>query len=286
MRELGAGIFDLARGFNRLFQGKTWETNTNTYKREPLALNAYYGVNWNNYGTKIGTGVANGVAGFGLLYGNPFYDKKREVMDFFRFSGNFNIGAGQPPIASLEGYGLLFGRSKQTSKKSDNLFGMFHHYDYYSNKAYEIGAISFSAGWLNRFSTSKTSHILTAIHLGVVPLGGSKSNYVDTSGGKERNYSYSGGLDTKLEFSYSGKWGLIYAGYNLYWFHTYVGIKGNEFYGIIRPKVVINVTKNLGIGAQFLFAHKMGYYHDYPYVNGRAYQAMLLLQYKFGDITF
>ena len=86
-------------------------------RRKPLALNAYYGVNWNNYGTKIGTGVANGVAGFGLLYGNPFYDKKREVMDFFRFSGNFNIGAGQPRIASLEGYGLLFGRSKTNFKK-------------------------------------------------------------------------------------------------------------------------------------------------------------------------
>src|SRR4030095_11208886 len=217
MRELGAGIIDLARGFNRLFQGKTWEVNNDTYSRKPLALNAYYGLNWNNYGTKIGTGVANGVLGFGLLYGNPFYDKKREIMDFFRFSGNFNIGAGQPPIADLEGYALLFGREKQTSKKSDNLFGMFHHYDYLSNKAYEIGAISFTVGWLNRFKTSKTSQIITAIHLGVIPLGGSKSNYVDTAGGKERNYSYSGGADTKLEFSYSAKWGLVTSGYNLFW---------------------------------------------------------------------
>ena len=32
MRELGAGIFDLARGFNRIFQGKTWEVNKNTYE--------------------------------------------------------------------------------------------------------------------------------------------------------------------------------------------------------------------------------------------------------------
>ena len=286
MRELGAGLIDLARGFNRLFQGKTWEVNQNTYSRKPLALNAYFGANWNNYGTKIGTGVANGVAGFGLLYGNPFYNKKREIMDFFRFQGSFNIGAGQPAIADLEGYALLFGKSKQTSKKSDKLFGMFHHYDYLSNKAYEIGAISFSAGWMNRFRTSKTSHILTAIHLGVIPLGGSKSSYIDTSGGQERNYNYSGGFDTKLEFSYSGKWGIVYAGYNLFWYYTYVGIKGNEFYGILRPKAVFNVTKNLGIGAQFLFAHKIGNYRDYPYVNGRAYQAMLLLQYKFGDISF
>ena len=207
-------------------------------------------------------------------------------MDFFRFTGNFNIGAGQPLIGSLEGYGLLFGKSKHTSKTKDKLFGMFHHYDYYENKAYEVGAISFSAGWLNRFRTSESSRIITAIHLGVVPLGGSKSNYIDTVGGQERNYSFSGGLDTKLEFSYSGAWGLLYADYNLFWFYTYVGIKGHEYYGIFRPKVVINITKNLGIGAQFLFAHKTGYYRSYPTVNGRAYQGMLLLQYKFGDINF
>jgi hypothetical protein len=285
-REVGAGLIDLARGFNRIFQGKAWEVNKNTYSRKPLAMNAYYGVNWNNYGTKIGTGVANGVAGFGLIYGNPFHGKKREIMDFFRFSGQFNIGAGQPPIASLEGYAILFGNPKHTSKTTDKLFGMFHHYDYLSNKAYEIGAISFSAGLLHRFNTSKKSQILTAIHLGVIPLGGSKSNYIDTTGGKERNYNYSGGFDSKLEFAYSGKWGLFTVGYNLYWYYTYVGIKGNEFYGIFRPKVVINVIKNLGIGAQFLFAHKIGNYRDYPYINGRAYQAMLLLQYKIGDINF
>jgi hypothetical protein len=285
MRELGIGIIDVSRGFNRLFQGKSWKVNKNTYERKPLALNAYYGVNWNNYGTKIGTGVANGVMGFGLLYGNPFYDKKREIMDFFRVTGNFNIGAGQPAVGSLEGFGLLFGRSKKTSEKSDKLLGIFHHYDYYDNKAYEIGAISFGAGWLYRHNTSKNSQFLSSVHLGIVPLGASKSNYVDTTG-RERNYSYNGGLDTKLEISYSGKWGLFYAGYNFFWFHTYVGIAGNEYYGIFRPKVVINVNKNLGIGAQFLFAHKIGYYRDFPYVNGRAYQGMLLLQYKFGDITF
>jgi hypothetical protein len=220
------------------------------------------------------------------LYGNPFQGKKREIMDFFRFSGQFNIGAGQPAIASLEGYAILFGNPKHTSKTTDKLFGMFHHYDYLSNKAYEIGAISFSAGLLNRFRTSKTSQILTAVHLGVIPLGGSKSSYIDTTGGQERNYNYSGGFDTKLEFVYSAKWGFLSAGYNLYWYYTYVGIKGNEFYGILRPKAVFNVTKNLSIGTQFLFGHKIGNYHDYPDINARAYQAMLLLQYKIGDINF
>ena len=285
MREIGIGIIDISRGFNRLFQGKSWAVNKNTYAREPLALNAYYGVNWNNYGTKIGTGIANGVAGFGLIYGDPFKGKKREIMDFFRVAGNFNFGAGQPPIGSLEGYGLLFGKSKKTSKKTDKLQGIFHHYDYYDNKAYEIGAISFGVGWFNRYKTSESSRILATIHLGIIPLGASRSTYIDTTG-QERDYSFNGGLDAKLEFSYSGKWGLIYAGYNLYWFSTYVGIAGNELYGLLRPKIVINVTKDLGIGAQFLFAHKEGYYKDYESINGRAYQGMLLLQYKFGDISF
>ncbi len=285
MREIGIGIIDISRGVNRLFQGKSWAVNNNNYVREPLALNAYYGVNWNNYGTKIGTGIANGVAGFGLIYGNPFKEKKREIMDFFRVTGNFNFGAGQPRIGSLEGYGLLYGKTNKSSKKTDNLYGIFHHYDYYENKAYEIGAITFGVGWFNRYKTSKTSHFLSSINFGLMPLGASKSIYVDTTD-QERNYSFSGGLNTKLELYYVGKWGLIYAGYNLYWYHTYVGISGNELYGIFRPKIVVNVSQNLGIGVQFLFAHKKGFYHDFESVNGRAYQGMLLLQYKFGDISF
>ena len=285
MREIGIGIIDVSRGFNRLFQGKSWAVNKNTYVREPLALNAYYGVNWNNYGTKIGTGIANGVAGFGLIYGDPFKGNKREIMDFFRVAGNFNFGAGQPAIGSLEGYGLLFGKVSKSSEKSDKLLGIFHHYDYFDNKAYEIGAVTFGIGMFNRHRTSKTSNLITTVNLGIMPLGASKSFYIDTTN-QERNYSFNGGLNTKLELSYIGNWGLIYAGYNLYWYHTYVGIAGNELYGIFRPKVVINVTKNLGIGAQFLFAHKEGYYRDYENVSGRAYQGMLLLQYKFGDISF
>jgi hypothetical protein len=282
-RELGAGLIDLPRGFNRLFQSRSWEVNRNTYRREPLALNAYYGVNWNNYGTKIGTGVANGAFGFGLLYGDPFKEKKREIMDFFRLAGQFNVGAGQPAIGSLEGYGLLFGKESKSSNKTDKLFGAFQHYDYFENEAYQIGAITFGAGWLNRIKTSKTSNLLTAIHLGIIPLGGSKSAYIDTV---ERTYSFNGGADTKLEIYYTGNWGLLYAGYNLYWYYTYVGAKGNELYGIFRPKVVINVSKNLGVGAQFLFAHKEAFYHDFPNVSGRTYQAMLLLQYRFGAIAF
>ena len=285
MRELGAGIIDISRGFNRLFQGRLWEVNTNTYQREPLALNAYYGVNWNNYGTKIGTGIANGVAGFGLLYGDPFKKKKREIMDFFRVTGDFNIGAGQPAIGSLEGYGLLFGKVRKSSEKTDKLLGIFHHYDYFDNKAYEIGAVTIGVGMFNRHKISKSAQFISAINLGVIPLGASKSLYIDTNH-QERNYSFNGGLNAKAEISLTGNWGLFYASYYLYWFHTYVGIAGNEFYGLFRPKVVVNITKNLGIGAQFLFAHKTGYYHDFDNVNGRAYQAMLLLQYKFGNINF
>lgn len=283
LREVGIGFIDIARGFNRLFQGKSWEVNSNKYNRKPLALNVYYGVNWNNYGTKIGTGIANGVAGFGLLYGQPFATKKREIMDFFKMTGNFNFGAGQPKVGSLEGTGLLYGKSYKSSEKSDNLLGIFHQYDYLENKAYQIGAITFSAGFLKRTVTSGKSHLMYSVNLGVMPLGGSKSVYIDTV---ERTYSFSGGLNTKLEIYYTGNWGLLYAGYNFYWYNTYVGAKGNEFYGILRPKVVINITKNIGIGAQFFLGHKSGYYSDVPDIHGRTYQGMLLLQYKIGDIAF
>jgi hypothetical protein len=283
VREIGAGLIDIPRGFNRVFQAKSWNVETVTYERTPLALNAYYGVNWNNYGTKIGTGIANGVAGFGLIYGNPFENRKRAPMDFFRFAGNFNFGAGQPPIGNLEGYGSLYSKTHNYKNKRDYMLGIFQHYDFFENQAYEIGALSFGAGWISRYKTSKNSLFVSAAHLNLMPFGGTKSQYVDVN---LRNYSFAGGFNAKVEGSLNYKWGSFYAGYNIYWYYIYVGVPGNEWYGIFRPKAVININKNLGIGAQFMFAHKSGHYKDYPDVNGRTSQTMLLLQYTFGDMNF
>jgi hypothetical protein len=284
MREIGAGLIDIPRGVNRLFQTKSWKVDgAIEYEREPLALDAYYGLNWNNYGTKVGTGVANGAAGFGLIYGNPYEKTKRDPMDFFRLQGNFNFGAGQPGIASLEGYGLLFGRTYHIPNKRDYLFGLFHNYDFFENQAYEIGAVSFGGGWITRFKTSEKSLFISAILLNLTPFGASKSDYVDEN---NRNYSFSGGANTKLESSMNFNWGTFYIGYNLFWFYTYVGVPGNELYGIFRPKVLINVSKDIELGAQFMFAHKVGYYHDHENINARTTQTMLLLQYTFGDMKF
>lgn len=283
VREVGAGLIDIPRGFNRIFQAKSWKTENVTYDRTPLALSAYYGVNWNNYSTKIGTGIANGVAGFGLIYGNPFENRKRAPMDFFRFVGNFNFGAGQPPIGNLEGYGSLYSKTHNYKNRRDYMLGIFQHYDFFENQAYEIGALSFGAGWITRYKTSKNSLFLSALHLNLMPFGGTKSTYVDAG---NRNYSFAGGFNAKVEGSLNYKWGTFTAAYNIYWYYIYVGVAGNEWYGIFRPKAVINITKNLGIGAQFMFAHKSGHYKDYPSVNARTTQTMLLLQYTFGDMNF
>lgn len=281
--EIAAGLVDIPRGINRLFQGKSWRISNHSYEKEPLAISGYYGVNWNNYGTKIGTGIANGVLGVNLLYGDPFVIKNWKPMDFFRLSGSFNIGAGQPVAGSLEGYGILTGKTTNIPDNSAHLFGLFHHYDYLSNQAYNIGAVSFGVGWISKYSTSKNSLLVSAIHFNAMPLGGSKSIYVDTV---ERTYSFGSGLNTKLETSLNFSWGSFYIGYNIYWYYTFVGAIGNEIYGILRPKVTINITKNIGIGAQFMFAHKSAVYHDYANINARTTQSMLLLNYTFGNMNF
>ena len=47
---------------------------------------------------------------------------------------------------------------------------------------------------------------------------------------------------------------------NYYWIHTYIGLPGNNFLGILKPKLTLNLFKDLSIGLEHII-----YYDDrYP----------------------
>ena len=281
IREICAAILNPARGFNRLIQGKTSRvTNINAYETQPLLVSASYGINRVYEGTKFFTGVANGAIGVEMVYGNPFENVHRKPFDFIRIRGGFNFGAGQSPIGNVNAYAVLTGKNFNP-KKQEMLAGIFHHYDFYDNKIFKVGGISFGTGLISRFPAFKNNNIVTSVHFNLMPLGACNSEY---SAYGEKEYNFSSGLNLKFESSINLDWGFFLVDYSIFYLHTIIGAKSDEYVGILKPKVEVKLYKDISIGAEYLFYHREGFYKDYPDINLRNNEQKIFLSYRFQNL--
>jgi hypothetical protein len=73
-----------------------------------------------------------------------------------------------------------------------------------------------------------------------------------------RDYNFGDGLEAKFESTINiGKWATASFIYYYFFIHTYVGLPGNNFIGILKPRVTLKLYKGLSIG----FEHYV-YYND------------------------
>ncbi len=282
--EVLAGLLNPARGFNRLIYGDVWRvTNEEVYEIQPLLINLSYGINHVSDGTDFYEGVSNGVIDLDMVYGNPFKVMERKPFDFFRIRSTFNIGAGQPPIGMITAYGILWGKNIK-EKKQDILAGIFQHYDFFDNNTYKVGGISFGAGLISLFKNKekKSNRITTSVHLNLMPLGASNSAY---SAFGEKEYNFTIGANMQFETFLELKWGYALIDYKLYYMHTIVGASSNEYVGILKPKLQVNVYNNWSVGAEYLFYHREGYYQDYPDIHTRNNEQKIFVNYSFENIN-
>lgn len=258
-REVLAGLIDPMRGFNRLLQGKTKRLlNKEVYQKEPLNITVNAGVHKiNEDQTLFGKGPVNTMVNVQLDYGNPFEDRPRKPFDLFRLRTEFSFGVGRKLLDNINGYGILFGKNHQSGKLS-MLIGAFQYYDYWDNKSFELGAIAFGGGAFFKLPISKNSIFYTNLHLAVIPFAGNSTRFgPDTS--QLRDYDFGGGLESKVESSLSlGKYVTASLLYHYYMLRTYVGIAGNNFIGILEPRITVRLFDNLSIG-----------FEQYSYANNR-----------------
>jgi hypothetical protein len=59
-------------------------------------------------------------------------------------------------------------------------------------------------------------------------------------------------METKLETGLNLDWASVQLNGYYYWLSTYVGASGNNFIGIIRPRITIKLIKNLNLGFEQL----------------------------------
>jgi hypothetical protein len=284
-RELAAGLIDPVRGLNRLLQGKSFRhTTTEVYQKEPLNITLSAGVHKINEDNKtiFGSGPTNTLVNIQLDYGNPFEITRRKPFDVFRFRTEFSFGSGRKILDNVIGYGILFGRSTTWGKLAV-MYGAFQYYDYWDNKTFELGAIGFGGGLITKYPISKTINLYTNFHLSAIPLAGNSTRYgPDTS--QVRDYTYNDGVEAKFETSLNfGK--LISASVSYYYYilHTFVGPAGTNYVGILRPRITVQLYKNLSLGFEHFQYYDDRYLNNFSPIFSVRTEQKIYLTYFFED---
>jgi hypothetical protein len=261
LREATAAILSPSRFTSRLFQGKLFEVvDQEVYQKEVLNTTIYGGGHLVNESNKFASGPISEIMGLQFEYGNPFEQRDRKPYDVFKLRGELNFGVGRKIIDNTTGYGLLFG-SNYNGGNTEMLLGAFQQYDYWDNSIFELGAIGIGGGAITKITFSPQTNLFTTFHLAFVPLAGNSSIQGPDTLSKFRDYNYGGGAEAELETSLN-LWNRVRASLigNYYWVHTYVGLPGNNFVGIVKPKITLEVFKDVSLG----FEHIIYYDDRYP----------------------
>ncbi|MEI7801272.1 MAG: hypothetical protein WCI97_01365 [Bacteroidota bacterium] len=96
------------------------------------------------------------------------------------------------------------------------------------------------------------------MHLAVVPFAGRSTRFgPDTT--QFCDYNFGGGMEGKLETTFNlGNAATISFNAYYFWIHTYQGLPGDNLVGILKPKITIQIVKDLSIGLE-----------EYVYINDR-----------------
>jgi Domain of unknown function (DUF3943) len=286
IREFLAGIIDPVRAFNRLLQGKMGRvTSKEVYQKEPLDITLYAGMNNVNDGANFWKGTNSAMVDISLAYGNPYEKRFRKPFDYFSGRADISIGRGSKWLDNLIGFGILYGKNFEF-KNQAMLIGLFQHYDYWDSKSFELGASAFSAGITHKINLTKNSNIESQINIGIIPLAGLNSPYVQL---EERTYDFSYGINGKFESTLDvGGFVSLTASYYFYGLHTYgaAGAAGNNIVGIFRPRIAINVFKNLNIGFEYLLYTKNSLLRDFPNLHSNNSEERVYISISSGYFRF
>ncbi|MCZ6671764.1 MAG: DUF3943 domain-containing protein [Verrucomicrobia bacterium] len=281
-REIAAFVVSPARGFNRLIFGRTSRTtSTNVYETGATVGNFAFGANNIGEGTDLKSGTKNPLLSIDFNYGQPFKKRLNKPFDFFRVHLGLNFRTGNP-LGFVYGYGVLHSKRLTYENNRRLVLGFFQHFDYLSNAIYEIGATSFAGGLLYK-TRFVGSDLYLAGHLGPILMGGANSEFAKEFTFDDRVIQYNMGIgaQSKFEAILAGDWGNFYLAHFFWWIHTLNGAPGDEFIGILKPRITVRVYNAWALGLEYLLYHRTGLYEDFPDVDLRNNEQRLFIALYF-----
>lgn len=256
-REVLAGLINPPRGFNRLTQGKMFRvTSKEVYQKEPLNITVSGGIHKVNEGKEFGGGPTHYNVNIQFDYGDPFEIRKRKPFDVFRLRIESRFGRQRKILDNVMGQAILSG--KNIVKGNQGLLaGIFQHFDYWNHSVFELGSLGFGGGIISRLQVRPQSQLYSRLHLALVPLAGYNTRFGPDSS-EFRQYNFGGGLQARVEETmHISRWLTLGLNGYFYWLGTYDGVPGSSTIGIIKPRLLINFTRNISAGLE----HHV-YYHD------------------------
>ena len=236
-------------------------------------------------GTDFKNGQRNGLFTIDYAYGAAFERNNFKPFDFFRFNAGFNLGGVQPPIGSFRIYAILYGKTSNIGSGGRFLWGIFNHYDYLENNVYQIGGTSVGLGIGYRSAKVKSVQYIGLLHGAVLLMGGANSDYSEDYKisflDSARTYNMGPGATVKMENFLRFPFGALYLGYTFWWIHTWDGAPGNEFIGLWKPQLKIQIFSRWFLGLEWRLYHRVGKYDDYPNRNYRNNEQRLFIGYSF-----
>jgi hypothetical protein len=283
--EIGAGVFNPGRLFNRLIYGRTARTHSHGLYEKRIFVNELgFGINNVAKGTDFKLADKNGMFTMDYAYGQLFKRGSIKPFDFFRFNLAINFGGVQPPIGQFRIYGLLHGE-KSSLGNGRFIWGIFQHFDYLESNVYQVGGTSVGLGIGYRTAIDENINFIGLAHGAAMLMGGVNSDYAENYKvsflDSARIYNMGPGAHAKLETILRFSFGSIYLGYSWWWIHTWDGAPGDELVGMLSPKFRVRIYKRWFLGLEYLFYHKIGLYDNYPNTDTRNNEQRLFISYTF-----
>jgi hypothetical protein len=145
--------------------GKMFRHNTEeVYQKEPLDVVISAGGILVNDQNTFGTGPKGYFFNADFDYGNPFEKRHRKPYDYFQLRADMNFGLGRKFVDNVIGYGILTGTNAKVGN-FEMLFGTFQHFDYWDNKLFELGTMSFGVGVITMMPITRGTNLFMNIHL-------------------------------------------------------------------------------------------------------------------------
>ena len=284
-RELGAGVFNPGRLFNRLIYGRTSRvTNAKLYKKDNFLGEVAFGGNNVAEGTKLSKGNRNPMFTLDFAYGRLFKSSKIKPFDFFRLKAALNFG-NQPLIGQLSLYNIFAGKVISYQNRSKFIYGVFGYFDYIENNVYQVGGTGIGIGIGYQSKRSKKFQFVGTLNVGSILMGGANSDYAEENNvgflDSARTYNMGPGALVKAETFFRFSFGSLFIGYDFWWIHTWDGAPGNEFIGMLAPKFRVRVYKNWFVGIEYLLYHRFGQYDNLENRNYKNNEQRLFIGYAF-----
>ena len=207
-------------------------------------------------------------ASFRFSYGDPFQEDFEKPYDVFgalvRLHGKDQAVLGQ---ASVQG--LLARKPLSEGLRSRHMLGVYQHYDYINNRAFELGGQSVSATLHSRFGSDESRYrVDTRIAAVGILLGATKSDYPNQT---DRDYDYGPGYGAQFSGALTRDGiDILRLSHMEFAIHSVNGTKADHALGLSSVGLSLPVGDRFVLDGDYFLYHAERHYAEFPDVSQRS----------------